>query len=154
MKARTAIMSLEPLCPDLEYPGVHMPWATRRACTQPGCHTTTTGGRCDKHQGEAEQARGNRHQRGYGRAHTNHFRPGVLRRDPLCACTDTSHGHGPRCIAPATVADHHPLSRRDLVAQGKDPDDPAHGRGLCEPCHNKHTAKTQPGGWHSPPMSR
>jgi 5-methylcytosine-specific restriction protein A len=29
-----------------------------------------------------------------------------------------------------------------------DEHDPEHGRGLCKQCHDKHTAHTQPGGWH------
>jgi 5-methylcytosine-specific restriction protein A len=51
-------------------------------------------------------------------------------------------------IIPATVADHHPRSRRELQAAGLDPDDPAYGRGLCELHHNRHTARAQPGGFN------
>src|SRR3546814_1762911 len=43
---------------------------------------------------------------------TNRFRPGVLAKNPLCVCTDVDHGHGPRCLAPSTVADHWPLDKR------------------------------------------
>ncbi|WP_284294541.1 hypothetical protein [Luteimicrobium album] len=49
--------------------------------------------------------------------------------------------------ARATVADHYPTERRDLVDMGLDPDDPARGRGLCKPCHDKKTARTMPGGF-------
>ncbi|MEU6709988.1 hypothetical protein ABZ897_00800 [Nonomuraea sp. NPDC046802] len=51
---------------------------------------------------------------------------------------------------PSTVADHHPLSRRELVARGLDPDDPQYGRGLCTSCHGKETAANpeQAGGWN------
>ena len=52
----------------------------------------------------------------------------------------------------ATVADHWPLTRRELVAAGLDPDHPARGRGLCAPCHAKATAldpRTR-GGWNHP----
>jgi 5-methylcytosine-specific restriction protein A len=45
-------------------------------------------------------------------------------------------------------ADHWPLSRRELVEQGLDPDDPKHGRGLCTSCHSRSTAREQPGGWN------
>ena len=48
----------------------------------------------------------------------------------------------------ATVADHFPLSRRELVAVGKNPNDPKYGRALCKPCHDKETAVHQPGGWN------
>jgi 5-methylcytosine-specific restriction protein A len=49
----------------------------------------------------------------------------------------------------ATVADHWPLSRRELAERGMDPDDPAHGRGLCHGCHSKETAINQPGGFNA-----
>ena len=112
------------------------------------CPAITTRGRCHDCSQAAEQARGTATQRGYGRRHRTRFRPAVLARHPICVCTDTTHGHGPRCTAPSTVADHHPLSRRQLVTLGHDPDDPRHGRGLCQPCHDKHTAVAQPGGWN------
>lgn len=115
-----------------------------------GCRQAVPRGtsRCADCRGAAERARGTARQRGYDRGHETHFRPGVLSRDPLCVCTDTSHGHGPRCLRPATVADHHPKSRRELVALGLDANDPCHGRGLCKDCHDKHTAHVQPGGWN------
>lgn len=47
----------------------------------------------------------------------------------------------------ATVADHHPLSRKQLIDAGLNPDDPNAGRGLCKPCHDRETATNQPGGW-------
>ncbi|PXA72377.1 hypothetical protein CTB96_02785 [Cryobacterium arcticum] len=50
-------------------------------------------------------------------------------------------------VARSTVADHYPLTRRELLASHADPDDPARGRGLCARCHNKHTAASSPGGW-------
>jgi 5-methylcytosine-specific restriction protein A len=72
--------------------------------------------------------------------HEQRFRRGVLDRDPVCKV----------CWAePATVADHYPKSRRQLVAEGLDPNNPQHGRGLCASCHGKETAKNQPGGWNA-----
>lgn len=62
----------------------------------------------------------------------------VLARDPLCVICG---------IRISTVADHHPLERRELVARGLDPNDPERGRGLCSGCHNAKTARTSPGGW-------
>ncbi|KOG33419.1 phage holin [Streptomyces resistomycificus] len=108
-----------------------------RICTESGCPEYTDGGRCPEHQRKAERKRGSAARRGYSTEHNNRFRAGVLARDPLCV----------RCRqAPATEADHWPLSRRELIAQGLDANDPARGRGLCKPCHSRETAINQPGG--------
>jgi 5-methylcytosine-specific restriction protein A len=51
----------------------------------------------------------------------------------------------------ATVADHWPTSRRELVEQGvTNPDAPSRLRGLCGPCHSRETANNpdQAGGWN------
>jgi 5-methylcytosine-specific restriction protein A len=120
-----------------------------RICTQPGCPDIVPNGRCAAHTRTADQARGTRQQRGYGVAHERRFRPGVLARDPLCVCHDRDHGHGHDCLAPSTVADHWPRDKRELIALGLDDNDPQYGRGLCKACHDKHTAVTQPGGWHT-----
>jgi 5-methylcytosine-specific restriction protein A len=119
-----------------------------RVCPTPGCPEYTEGGRCPDHRREAEQRRGSARQRGYGRRHERVFRAAVLARDPRCVCTDEGCGHGDPCGRPSVHADHHPLDRRELVEQGLDPDDPKRGRGLCAGCHSRHTAATQPGGWH------
>lgn len=112
-----------------------------RVCTTPGCpEFTDQGGRCEEHRRAAEQRRGSARQRGYGKGHEQRFRPGVLARDPVCVLCGQ---------APSVHADHYPLDRRQLVAAGLDPDDPRHGRGLCRPCHSRHTAVAQPGGWHA-----
>ncbi|GFH34306.1 holin [Streptomyces pacificus] len=109
-------------------------------CSRPGCgEFTDQGGRCDGCRSEAEQRRGTARQRGYDREHEQRFRPGVLAKNPTCVLC------GQR---PSVHADHHPLSRRELVQQGLDPHDPRRGRGLCGPCHSSETAKAQPGGWH------
>lgn len=116
--------------------------ARRRAltvCTVPGCPEYTEGGRCDEHRRAADQRRGGARARGYGRAHER-FRASVLARDPVCVLCHNS---------PSVHADHHPLSRRELVDAGLDPDDPTRGRGLCPPCHSSETAKHQPGGWNA-----
>ena len=104
----------------------------------PGCGTLTDQARCDAHRRAVEQARGSSTQRGYSSARHRRFRRLVLKRDPVCVL----------CGAVATVADHYPTSRRDLVAADLDPDDPTRGRGLCHRCHSVETAKHQPGGWH------
>jgi 5-methylcytosine-specific restriction protein A len=107
-------------------------------CSVPGCPEYTDRGRCEDHRRKAEQRRGSARQRGYGARHEQRFRPGVLARDPVCVLCKA---------APSVHADHWPLSRRELVEQGADPDDPKHGRGLCGQCHSKATAVEQPGGW-------
>lgn len=120
-------------------------------CPTPGCATPTPArqGRCPKHRAESDRRRGTARERGYGKAHTNRFRPGVLRRDPQCQCTpDHPAHHGQPCPQPSTVADHWPKDRHQLVAEGADPNDPTHGRGLCAPCHSWQTTQHQPGGWN------
>ena len=109
----------------------------------PGCPVLIdTAGRCPAHSKAADKARGTAAQRGYGREHRTRFREGVLAREPICVL----------CLsASSTVADHYPLDKRELIAAGMDDHDPANGRGLCAPCHNRHTAATQPGGWRIPP---
>jgi 5-methylcytosine-specific restriction protein A len=117
--------------------------ARRRAgtvCSVPGCPQLTDAGRCAQHRAEAEQRRGTARQRGYGGAHETRFRPGVLAKHPTCVLCRA---------APSVHADHWPLSRRELLDRGLDPDDPAHGRGLCGPCHSRETARHQPGGWNA-----
>jgi 5-methylcytosine-specific restriction protein A len=111
-----------------------------RICSVPGCPEYTTSGRCEDHRQQAEQKRGSARQRGYGKQHEQRFRPGVLAKNPTCVLCGQ---------APSVHADHWPLSRRELVEQGLDPDDPKHGRGLCGPCHSSETAANQPGGWNA-----
>ncbi|MFI2612065.1 holin [Kitasatospora sp. NPDC018619] len=106
-------------------------------CSQPGCPEYTDRGRCPDHRREAEQRRGSARQRGYDREHEQ-FRAAVLARDPVCVLCHR---------APSVHADHHPFSRRDLVAAGQDANDPTRGRGLCQRCHSRETAVHQPGGW-------
>ncbi|GAA2227243.1 hypothetical protein GCM10010430_03260 [Kitasatospora cystarginea] len=107
-------------------------------CTVPGCPEYTTGGRCEDHRREAEQRRGTARQCGYDRTHEREFRAAVLARDPVCVLCRT---------APSKHADHYPLSRRELVAADRDPNDPSSGRGLCASRHGQETARHQPGGW-------
>lgn len=118
-----------------------------KVCPAPGCPNLVESGRCDQHRRAADKARGTARDRGYNSpGHTRRFRPMVLARDPICVlCLE--EGLAPRL---ATVADHWPLSRRELVARGMDPDDPVHGRGLCDWHHGRETARNQPGGWHTP----
>jgi 5-methylcytosine-specific restriction enzyme A len=112
-----------------------------RACAVPGCPTLTASSRCDLH---AKDERGSSAARGYGSKHRRLFRSAVLARAGyLCVL------RLPGCSDIATVADHFPLSRRELVEAGMNPNDPGHGRALCASCHNKETARNQPGGWNA-----
>lgn len=110
-----------------------------RVCSVPGCPTIyprTEGTRCAEHRRQADRTRGNR---GYATKGHRTFRTAVIRRDPICVICN---------IAAATVADHHPRSRKELIALGMNPNDPRHGRGLCKKCHDRSTAREQPGGWN------
>ena len=121
----------------------------KRVCTTKGCPNLVDAGRCDDCTRKAEQLRGNARQRGYNTAGHQAFRRAVLTRDPVCVCADQGHGHQPgHCLTAATVADHYPRSRRELLTDGRNPNDPAAGRGLCKTCHDKTTAAAQPGGWN------
>lgn len=92
--------------------------------------------RCEGCDRAADRARGDR---GYGSRGHRLFREAVLARDPMCKVCGRAW---------STVADHHPIARRDLVDMGRDPDDPSAGRGLCKGCHDRETARLQPGGWN------
>lgn len=133
-----------------------------KICTCTGCQAhdgrcveDTPTGRCPACTEAAERRRGHASRRGYTHQHRARFRSGVLDRDPLCVCSDehrSTHGSGHStagCLAPSVHADHHPRGRDELVRLGLDPDDPAHGRGLCLPCHSWHTSQVQPGGWNT-----
>jgi 5-methylcytosine-specific restriction protein A len=117
-----------------------MPSRPRQPCTTPGCPYLATSGRCPNCRLAAQAERGTAAERGYDAGHRDRFRPGVLRKHPICVLCRARR---------STVADHYPISRRQLVEQGLDPNDPRHGRGLCGPCHNQETARRQPGGWNA-----
>lgn len=132
-----------------------MPSRPPRVCT--GCRKTIPPGPCPdctpRGIREGDRARGSAHHRGYGRRHRGRFRSAVLARDPVCTCdlSCVSGGvllHEPGdCDQLSTVADHHPLTKRQLRAAGLDDHDPERGRGLCKGCHDRHTARSSPGGW-------
>lgn len=116
-----------------------MPRRPRPPCSVPGCPELTTGGRCPRHQREAQQQRGTPGSSAYG-PEWPRVRRAYLYAHPWCVL----------CGATAVVADHHPESRRSLVARGvADPDAPSRLRSLCTLCHNRETAANQPGGWAS-----
>lgn len=108
----------------------------RKGCSTPGCvEVGDSAGRCPRHRSSAERVRGSAQARGYGSDHETLFRRPVLLRTPWCVC-------GQR----ASHADHYPKTRRQLVREGLDPNDPKYGRGLCQSCHMQWTAEDSPGG--------
>ncbi len=112
-----------------------------KTCSTVGCPELVPKGRCAVCAREAEARRGTAAQRGYGSSWTRR-RSAFLRRPENVFCR--------LCQSVATVADHWPRSRRELVAMGvRDPDAEHRLRPLCAPCHGKETAASQPGGWNA-----
>lgn len=110
-----------------------------KVCSTPGCPELTPSGRCTTCTSRADQQRGTAAARGYDRRWERR-RARYLTRNPICVL----------CGGIATVADHHPESRRDLIAQGvADPDADHRLRPLCDTDHSKQTAQHQPGGWNA-----
>lgn len=122
-------------------------------CTAPGCPELTDGGPCEWHararRRQSDRQRGTTTERGYAGRRWVAARTATLLRDLICTCTANHPNHGPYCPSPSTIADHYPKTRRQLLAEGvADPDHPRYLRGLCKPCHDRHTAATSPGGWN------
>jgi 5-methylcytosine-specific restriction protein A len=113
-----------------------------RVCSTPGCSAVSaSAGQCGACRTAADRQRGTARQRGYGGRAWHRARAVVLKRDAWCVLC---HAHR------ATVADHYPTSRRDLVLMHvADVDAPDRLRGLCKQCHDRHTAREAPGGWHA-----
>lgn len=107
------------------------------------CPQLTKTGRCVRCDRTADRRRGTAYQRGYSSLGHKRFREGVLKRDPVCAIDG--------CEEPSTDADHFPRGRDELIRQGMNPNDPAHGRGLCGTHHKQETARNQPGGFNLRP---
>ncbi|MEU0940312.1 HNH endonuclease [Embleya sp. NPDC005971] len=120
-----------------------MPRRLRPPCSRPGCGNTKP---CPDHANQADRQRGSAAARGYDGTWAD-TRADYLAARPWCCL----------CGAAATVADHWPTSRRDLVAASiRDPDADHRLRPLCRRCHSTETATAQPGGWNaereSPPF--
>ena len=113
---------------DVVVGGVLIVARASRPCATDGCHQLVQAGQtwcgdCDRaRERVVDERRGTAAQRGYGSRGHRRFRRLVLARDPICVL----------CGSIATEADHWPMSRRDLVAAGLDPNDPVRGRGLCK----------------------
>ena len=115
-----------------------MPTSTQ-ACATVGCPEVVPRGRCTGCKTAAERRRGDAGQRGYDETWKRR-RAAYLSHNPICAL----------CHGIANVADHHPLSRRQLAEQGVTDLDADHRlRPLCDRCHNRETAVNQPGGWNA-----
>ena len=111
-----------------------------KVCNVNGCPTIFkgTGGRCPEHALAARRSReGNKV---YGSKGHRAFRNSVLTRDTVCVECNK---------ALATVADHYPRQRTQLVDEGLNPNDPQYGRGLCARCHNTWTAATTASGFRA-----
>ncbi|MDP8971189.1 MAG: HNH endonuclease [Actinomycetota bacterium] len=116
-----------------------MPQRPLRRCTTPGCPHKVEAGRCPIHARNRLITR----QRDPGATYHGDWprrRLDYLARHPVCVL----------CGRAATVADHHPHSRRQLIRAGvADPDADQHLRPLCKPCHDRQTGLNQPGGWNT-----
>ena len=123
-----------------------MPERPHQRCTTPGCPGRVTTGRC-AHCLETRQTNPRLRiettaERGYGSPWRTR-RYAYLTTHPYCAL----------CGRLATIADHYPIARRQLVATGDPaPDADHHLRPLCKPCHDHETGLRQPGGWRQQTM--
>lgn len=124
----------------------------KNPCTTPTCRgrvdTTSKSGKCDRCKAAArrdtDRARGTATQRGYGNRWRQAARDYFASHPYCCLCEAEG------VATPATVRDHHPASRKELLAKGvPDPDQWQYLRPLCRPCHSKETARHQPGGWNA-----
>lgn len=113
-----------------------MPHMPPRACTRPACGGRVRAGVCDRCGNQRRRSarrlddtRGSAHARGYGRR-WRRIRDSVLHREPLCrAC-----GAEGRTTA-AVHVDHIVSKRRGGT------DERSNLQPLCQPCHNRKTAK-------------
>ena len=117
-----------------------------KPCSTTGCPEIVPAGtgRCSECRRRAERVRGTATQRGYGGRAWQATRRAFLRQpqNKICAI------RGPKCTVVATVPDHWPDSRKDLIARGvPDPDAFHRLRPACVACHNAATAENQPGGF-------
>jgi 5-methylcytosine-specific restriction protein A len=119
-----------------------MPWKPARPCVQPGCPESVRGkeSTCPEHAKQRHKQRANRGGSSYGRNWRERVQPRFIYRNPWCVL----------CGGQATVADHWPISRRDLVAKGEaSPDSFKHLRPLCKACDAKERPKREPGGFYA-----
>lgn len=113
-----------------------MPARAPATCPAPGCDAPVLPGQdCPTHPRRARRAPDRRpaDRFRYDTPEWRRNRANYLRAHS--ACTD--------CGQPATVPDHDPVPRRELVARGEaHPDAWQHLRPRCASCHNRRTALT------------
>jgi 5-methylcytosine-specific restriction protein A len=107
-----------------------------RVCASPGCPAVLVDGstRCPAHAARRRDSdRDRRRPWRYNDAAWRRNRANFLRAHPRCI----------DCGAAATVADHAPIDRVELIARGEPhPDAWEHLQSRCESCHNRRTART------------
>jgi len=112
-------------------------------CAAHGCHELVTNGRCDEHrstpalkhrrreQGRERYRQGDPSMTAYATTTWRNARRKQLKDEPDCA----------HCGDKATVADHAPVTRANLVRLGvENPDELIYLQSLCIRCHNTKTA--------------
>lgn len=117
-----------------------MPKRPARPCSHPACPALVRGrsSTCPEHSRQRASGRASTRRPGQYDTAWQRRRRAYLYAHPWCVL----------CGRPATVPDHYPLSRAELVRQGvADPDADRYLRPLCAACHNRETAQHQPGGW-------
>jgi 5-methylcytosine-specific restriction protein A len=114
-----------------------MPTSSARLCA--GCGTIVNGRcpTCTKATRQASDAvRESPAQRGYDSHWRRSIRPAFLRQHPICVL----------CGALASVPDHWPETRKELVGRGvSDPDADHRLRALCKTCHDRYGLSDHPG---------
>jgi 5-methylcytosine-specific restriction enzyme A len=112
----------------------------RTPCTVPGCPARATGpGPCPVHHRQRQQHKHDKAREQYGGAWPD-IRLEYLARHPWCKL----------CPRPATIADHWPRTRKQLLRAGvTDPDLDIYLRPLCPPCHNHASGLATPGGLYA-----
>jgi 5-methylcytosine-specific restriction protein A len=122
-----------------------------KVCTQPGCPALVEHGRCAQH-GPRVAKRPSTTAQGYGAA-WRRKRAAFLAAHPVCQGDGTGEHH-PRCDGVATVPDHDPVTRRELVVRGDpDPDAWEHLVARSQACHGRKTAMYD-GAWGNKPKVR
>jgi 5-methylcytosine-specific restriction protein A len=124
-----------------------------KTCAKGGCPALVPVGtaRCPVH-GPKVKPRPSTTAQGYG-ASWRRKRAAFIAAHPVCQ-GDGAGGHHPRCDGVATVPDHDPLTRRELVARGDpDPDAWHHLVARSAACHGRKTALFD-GAWGNKPKVR
>ncbi len=119
-------------------------------CPVPGCPRLTGGGRCPVHLARPRQASATA--RGYG-SEWRRIRKAFLAANPRCV-GDGTGSHHPSCDGYATIPDHDPITRAELVRMGvPDPDAFYRMKPRSKPCHNSKTLRFD-GAWGNPKVRR